>query len=123
MVSRDRRVGRKFFSGHVYRIDTLRDRIRGMAIPQRVQITPGRLRFGRATSRMLLNTVFLIGFEVFAVVLSVWLSFQVRAIFLVDATIPQLSTAIIPTYILLGWLSGLYPGWALGPAELARGSL
>ena len=94
--------------------------MQAMAISQCVQSTQGRLRVGRATSRMLLNTVFLIGFEVFAVVLSVWLSFQVRAIFLVDATIPQLSTAIIPTYILLGWLSGLYPGWALGPVEDLR---
>jgi hypothetical protein len=107
-------------SPYAYRIHTLHARMRVMAIPQRIQTTQNRLRVGRATSRMLLNTVFLIGFEVFAVVLSVWLSFQVRAIFLVDATIPQLSTAIIPTYILLGWLSGLYPGWALGPVEDLR---
>jgi Undecaprenyl-phosphate galactose phosphotransferase WbaP len=103
-----------------YRIHPAHARMWVMAIPRRVHPRSIGFRVGRATTRMVLNTFCLIGFEVLAVVLSVWFSFQIRALFLVDATIPQLSTAIIPIYILLGWLSGLYPGWALGPVEDLR---
>ena len=70
--------------------------------------------------REILNTIILVGVEIFFLTLSVWLSFQVRAVFLVDATIPKLSLAILPIWILLAWLNGLYPGWGLGLVEDLR---
>jgi Undecaprenyl-phosphate galactose phosphotransferase WbaP len=70
--------------------------------------------------REIVNTLTLIGVEMFTLTLSVWLSFQMRALFLVDATIPQLSVAALPIWVILAWLSGLYPGWGLGPIEDLR---
>jgi Undecaprenyl-phosphate galactose phosphotransferase WbaP len=70
--------------------------------------------------RELSNIFVLIAAEMFALTLSVWLSFQVRAVFLVDATIPQLAVAALPIWVLLAWLNGLYPGWGLGPIEDLR---
>lgn len=70
--------------------------------------------------REIINSLVLIGMEVFALTLSVWLSFQVRAVFLVDATIPQLSVVLLPIWVVLAWLSGLYPGWGLGQIEDLR---
>jgi Undecaprenyl-phosphate galactose phosphotransferase WbaP len=71
-------------------------------------------------SRLFLNTTILMFVETFVLALSVWLSFQFRAIFLIDATIPKLSVAILPIWVLLAWLSGLYPGWGLGSVEDLR---
>lgn len=70
--------------------------------------------------RFYMNIFALISMEVFILALSVWLSFQVRAILLIDATIPKLSVAILPIWVLLAWLSGLYPGWGLGVVEDLR---